>query len=105
MKKNQMEFLDTTLGKTINAAIDIGIRSVLPDFIDEQVINIKDNLILYGLKDGINKTIEDAINLGKSTIGIFTGKFENVSQMQAAIESGGIIDGISKLFGYCSKWC
>lgn len=96
-EKNQMEFLDTTLGKTINAAIDIGIRSVLPDFIDEQVINIKDNLILYGLKDGINKTIEDAINLGKSTIGIFTGKFENVSQMQAAIESGGIIDGISKL--------
>ena len=96
-EKNKMEFLDTTLGKTINAAIDIGIRSVLPDFIDEQVINIKDNLILYGLKDGINKTIEDAINLGKSTIGIFTGKFENVSQMQAAIESGGIIDGISKL--------
>lgn len=96
-EKNQMEFLDTTLGKTINAAIDIGIRSVLPDFIDEQVINIKDNLILYGLKDGINKTVEDAINLGKSTIGIFTGKFENVSQMQAAIESGGIIDGISKL--------
>ncbi len=96
-EKNQIEFLDTTLGKTINAAIDIGIRSVLPDFIDEQIINIKDNLILYGLKDGINKTIEDAINLGKSTIGIFTGKFENVSQMQAAIESGGIIDGISKL--------
>lgn len=96
-EKNQMEFLDTTLGKTINAAIDIGIRSVLPDFIDEQIINIKDNLILYGLKDGINKTIEDAINLGKSTIGIFTGKFENVSQMQAAVENGGIIDGISKL--------
>lgn len=96
-EKNQMEFLDTTLGKTINAAIDIGIRSILPDFIDEQVINIKDNLILYGLKDGINKTIEDAINLGKSTIGIFTGRFENVSQMQAAVENGGIIDGISKL--------
>ena len=96
-EKNQMEFLDTTLGKTINAAIDIGIRSVLPDFIDEQIINIKDNLILYGLKDGINKTIEDAINLGKSTIGIFTGRFENVSQMQAAVENGGIIDGISKL--------
>lgn len=94
-EKNQKEFLDTTLGKVINTAIDIGIRAVLPDFIDEQIINIKDNLLEYGLKDGISKTINDAIDLGKSAIGIFTGNFENVSQMQDAIKNGGLIDGIS----------
>ena len=93
----QTNFLETTLGKTINTAIDIGIRALLPDFIDEQVINIKDNLLEYGLKDGITKTIDDAIDLGKSAIGIFTGNFENVSQMQSAIEAGGLIDGISAL--------
>ena len=93
----QTNFLETTLGKTINTAIDIGIRALLPDFIDEQVINIKDNLLEYGLKDGITKTIDDAIDLGKSAIGIFTGNFENVSQMQSAIEAGGVIDGISSL--------
>ena len=93
----QTNFLETTLGKTINTAIDIGIRALLPDFIDEQVINIKDNLLEYGLKDGITKTIDDAIDLGKSAIGIFTGNFENVSQMQSAIEAGGLIDGISSL--------
>ena len=93
----QTNFLETTIGKTINTAIDIGIRALLPDFIDEQVINIKDNLLNYGLKDGITKTIDDAIDMGKSAIGIFTGNFETVSQMQNAVEAGGLIDGISSL--------
>ena len=93
----QIDFLETTLGKTINTAIDIGIRALLPDFIDEQVINIKDNLLNYGLKDGITKTIDDAIDIGKSAIGIFKGNFENVSQMQNVVKAGGLIDGLSSL--------
>ena len=96
-EKIQKSFLETTLGKAINIAFDIGIRSLLPDFLDEQIINVKDNLLNYGLKDGISKTINDAIDLGKSAIGIVTGNFENVSQMQNAIQSGGLIDGISSL--------
>lgn len=96
-ENKQKNFLETTLGKTINTAVDIGIRALLPDFIDEQVINIKDNLLNYGLKDGITKTIDDSIDLGKSAIGIVTGNFENVSQMQEAIKTGGLIDGISSL--------
>lgn len=95
--RRQMNFLETTLGKTINTAFDIGLRALLPDFIEQQVINIKDNLLNYGLKEGITKTIDEAINLGKSAIGIFTGDFENISQMQNAIKSGGLIDGISSL--------
>ena len=97
LEKEQKNFLETTLGKIINTGLDIGIRALLPDFIDEQIINIKDNLLNYGLKDGITKTIEDAIDIGKSAIGIFTGNFESISQMQNAIETGGLIDGISSL--------
>ena len=93
----QKNFLETTLGKTINAGIDIGIRALLPDYIEEQVINLKDNLIKYGLKDGIKKSIDDALNIGKSAIGIVTGNFENISQVQNAIKSGGIIDNVSNL--------
>ena len=88
------------LGKTINTAIEVGIRTVLPEFVEDQVINIKNNLLNYGLKEGIQKTIDDAIDLGKSAIGIVTGKFENISQMQSAIQSGGIIDGISSLLDH-----
>ena len=96
-EKDQKSFLETTLGKTINAGLDIGIRALLPDFIDEQVINLKDNLFEYGLKDGIKQTIDDAIDLGKSAIGVVTGNFENVNQMQSAVETGGLIDGVSSL--------
>ena len=97
MEKEQKGFLESALGRTINAAVDIGIRALLPDFIDEQIINIKDNLLEYGLGDGIKKTIDDAIDLGKSAIGIFTGDFENISQMQSAVKNGGLIDGVSSL--------
>ena len=93
----QKNFLETTLGKTINTGIDIGIRTVLPDYIEEQVIELKDNLIKYGLKDGIKKSIDDALNLGKSALGIVTGKFENIYQVQEVIKSGGIIDNVSDL--------
>ena len=96
-EKDQKSFLETTLGKTINAGLDIGIRALLPDFIDEQVINLKDNLFEYGLKDGIKQTIDDAIDLGKSAIGVVTGNFENINQMQSAVETGGLIDGVSSL--------
>ncbi len=96
-EKTQKSFLDSTLGKTINTAIDIGIRALLPDFIDEQIINLKNNLMNNGLKEGISKTINDAVDIGKSALGIFTGNFENITQMQNAVKTGGIIDGMSSL--------
>ena len=43
VENEQKGFLESTVGKAINTAVDIGIRAVLPDFIDEQIINIKDN--------------------------------------------------------------
>lgn len=97
---NQKKFLETSLGKTINTGIDIGIRSLLPDYIEEEIIDLKDNLIQYGLKDGIKKSIDETINLGERAVGIVTGNFENISQAQEAIKSGGIIDKISNLLDY-----
>lgn len=96
-EKEQKNFLETTLGKTINTGIDIGIRALLPNYLEEQVINIKDNLIKYGLKDGIKNSIDDALNTGKSAIGIITGNFENITQVQEAIKNGGVIDNVSSL--------
>ena len=87
--------MDTTLWKTIDNGIDIGLRYLLPDFIENQIIDLKNNLIYYGLKEGISKSINSAIDLGKSAIGIATGNFENVSQIESAIKNGGIIDSVS----------
>lgn len=96
-EKSQNNFLESTLGKTINSAIDIGLRWVLPDLIEDEIINIKDSLIKGGLKEGIDTAVNTAINFGKSALGIFTGKFESVSQAQAAVKTGGIIDSVSNV--------
>ena len=95
--ENQNTFLQTTLGKTINTALDIGIRGILPDMIEEQIIDIKNVLLNNGLKEGIDTAIKSAIDLGKSALGIVTGKFENLSQAHTAVKKGGIIDGISEV--------
>ena len=50
-EKTQKSFLESTLGKAVNTAIDIGLRAILPDFVENQVIGIKNNLLNYGLKD------------------------------------------------------
>lgn len=96
--ENQNKFLQTTLGKTINTAIDIGLRGILPNLVEEQIIDIKNVLLNNGLKEGINTAVKSAIDLGKSAIGIVTGKFENLSQAHTAIKKGGIIDSISNVF-------
>ena len=94
-KENQNQFLETTLGKTINNALDIGLRLILPDIIENQIIEIKDTLLESGLKDGVQKAIDISIEFGKSAFGIVTGKFDNISQIQTAVEKGGIIDNVS----------
>lgn len=93
--ENQNKFLQTTLGKTINTAIDIGLRGIMPDLIENQIIDIKNILLTCGLKEGIDRAIKSAIDFGKSALGIVTGKFENLSQVHTAVKKGGIIDSIS----------
>jgi len=90
--ENQKNFLDTTIGRTINSILNFGLKTLLPDLIENQIIEIKDTIIKYGFKEGLGKTIDSAVDLGKSAIGIATGKFENISQVQSAVQKGGIID-------------
>ena len=99
-EKKQKGFLETALGKTINTGLDIGLRVLLPDLIEEQIIDIKDTIIENGFGEGIKKAISSAIDFGKSAIGIFTGNFENISQVQTAVKNGGMIDGISDVLDF-----
>jgi hypothetical protein len=100
IQNKQNNFLETTLGKTINTGVDVGLRMVLPDLIENQVIEVKDTLFKEGLGEGIKKAISEAVEFGKSAIGIVTGNFESVSQVQAAVQKGGIIDGVSDAIDY-----
>lgn len=97
IEKKQNNFLNSVLGKTINSAIDVGLRAILPDLIENQIIDIKDSLIENGLKGGIQTAINSAIDFGKSVTGIFTGEFQNINQVETAIGNGGILDTISNV--------
>jgi len=97
LKKEENNFLNDIIKKTINNAIDIGLKTVLPDLIENQIIDIKNALIENGLKAGIETAVESAIDFGKSAIGIFTGNFENMTQVRIAVADGGIIDTMSEL--------
>lgn len=102
-EKEQTNFLETTLGKTINMGVDIGIRALLPDLIEDGVIEIKNTLLENGLREGIQKTIDTVLDLGKSAIGVVTGKFENVEQIQNAVKKGGMIDSMSNVLDFTLK--
>lgn len=102
IKNDQKNFLNNTISKIINNGIDIGIRALLPDLIENQIIDIKNALLENGLKGGIQTAINSAIDFGKSIQGIFTGNFENVNQINYAISKGGILDTISDIIDLAS---
>jgi hypothetical protein len=95
--ESQNNFLESMLGKTINFGLDVGLRALLPNVVEDIVIEIKNTLLKEGIEDGAKQLINSAINLGKSALGIVTGNFENISQVQSVIKNGGILDGISDL--------
>lgn len=95
--ENQNEFLGSYIGKAINSAIDIGLKAALPDLIENQIIDIKNTILEQGFSEGFKNVIDKSLEFGKSTLGIVTGEFENISQIQLAIKKGGILDNVSQL--------
>ena len=49
----QEKFLESDIGKAVNSAIDIGLKAVLPDLIEDQIIDIKNAILENGFKEGI----------------------------------------------------
>ena len=101
--EDQKGFLETNLGQVINGGIDLGLKAIFPDVIEDEIIEIKDSIITDGFKAGIKTAIDNVIDLGKSILGIFTGKFENISQVQNTIKKGGLIDSISDVLEWGIK--
>lgn len=100
IQEMQEKFLESSIGKTINSAIDIGLKAILPDFVEDQIISIKDAILENGFSDGLKEVVNEGINTGKSAIGIVTGKFDNISQIQLAVKNGGILDSTSDLLDF-----
>lgn len=72
--EKQKTFLETNLGQVINGGINLGLRAVLPDFIEDEIIEIKDSIIKDGFSAGIKTAIDNVIDLGKSVLRYFYRK-------------------------------
>ena len=96
-------FFQSNLGQAINSAIDVGLKAILPNFIEDDIIEIKDAFIEEGFSEAIDTAINKAVSLGKTAIGTITGSFETVSQAKKAIEKGGLIDGVSDAIDFVLK--
>lgn len=96
----QEKFVQSGLYDIFNSALDTGIRIALPDIAEDVVISVKDSLLDNGLKDGIKQIWNNIKEFGKSALGIVTGKFENIEQVQIATKTGGVLDTISKIFDF-----
>ncbi len=95
LKNIQEGFLQSKIGQIVNSAIDFGLKEILPDFVEDEVIEVKDALFTGGLKEGIDTAIKNAINLGKNIVGIFNENFKDIDQVEKSLEKGEIIEGIS----------
>lgn len=103
IEQKQNGFLQSGLWKLIDKGLNLGIRILLPNVIEDHVINIKDAILNNGFKSGAKTAISSAIDLGKSALGIVTGKFDNISQAHNAIRNGGLIDTLSNGLTYATN--
>lgn len=60
IENKQRNFLQTNIGKAVNTGLNIGLRYILPDVIEDQVIEIKDSFLQNGFKEGIQTAIDSA---------------------------------------------
>lgn len=91
----QDKFLNSTLGQVTNLAIDVGLKTILPDNIEDEVIEVKDALITGGLEEGIDVAVKNAVDIGKKIIGLEKTEFNSIEQALQAVNEGNYIEGLS----------
>lgn len=92
----QDNFMKSTIGQIVNSAVDIGLKTMLPDYIENEVIEVKDSLMQGGLKEGLNTAIEKTIEFGKKALGLDnTTELTSINQAKETIEKGNLISNIS----------
>ena len=96
ISKNQNDFIGNMFKNAINLGVDLGLKSLLPDLIEDQVIDIKNSILEGGFKEGVNTLMKKVNEFKNSITGIFTGNFNNIQEINTATKQGGIIKTVSK---------
>lgn len=96
ISKNQNDFIGNMFKNAINFGVDLGLKSLLPDLIEDQIIDIKNSILEGGFKEGVNTLMKKVNEFKNSITGIFTGNFNNIQEINTATKQGGIIKTVSK---------
>lgn len=96
ISKNQNDFIGNMFKNAINFGVDLGLKSLLPDLIEDQVIDIKNSILEGGFKEGVNTLMKKVNEFKNSITGIFTGNFNNIQEINTTTKQGGIIKTVSK---------
>ena len=91
----QVNFLKSDIGQIANSVVDISLKALLPDNIENEVINVKNAFIDKGFQAGIESVVENAIQVGKKFLGIENENFESINQVQDTLANGKLIENIS----------
>ncbi len=92
--------LENKMGKILNSCLDAGIKAVCPNIIDDKLIDIKDAVIENGIEGGIKEIVSSVRDFGKSALGLVTGNFESIEQIELAVKNGGVIDIVSDVIDF-----
>jgi len=95
--------INIDIPKVANTALDIGLKAILPDFIENDIIEIKDAFIKNGFTAGLEEARDKAEEIWKSVKGVFTGEFDSVGEIKRLIQKNGILDTASTLVDKLSK--
>lgn len=86
-----------TIANVADNALEFGLKAILPDFIEDDVIEIKDKFVQEGFIEGVQGVIDKLEDIGKSVTGIFTGEFDSLEQVKRVVQTNGILDGVSSV--------
>ena len=95
-KEKGSSFFSTGIGQIVNKAIDIGLRLILPNYLEDGIISAKNSLLKGGLGEAVDSTISNVASKGTELLGTKNNVFKNIKQIGDAFNTGDFKEGISK---------
>lgn len=95
LEKDKNNFFDTPFGKFVDNSLNIAISAVFPSIVDDQIINIKDAIIVGGFEAGLEELKNTGTNYKEALDGLISGNFKSIEQMRTVVKDGGLLDIVS----------
>lgn len=94
LNNTQGDFLNTQIGQAINKGLDLGLKILLPDIIDDRVVELKNNILESDAAYGIKNIVSNAILEGSKSLGLNNKNYETIEQTKQVVEKGKVLDSV-----------